>query len=82
MLADLRLPVVRHHLAVLGVIVAAPVEMIPLELDAEARRHGIQHLQTFRHDFLANPVSRKHRNLVFLSHHFFLWFSMFHRRES
>ncbi|KAG1436868.1 hypothetical protein G6F57_020485 [Rhizopus arrhizus] len=73
-LADLRLPVVRHHLAVRGVVVAAPVEMIPLEINAEARRNGIQHFQAFRHDLFANPVSWNYRNLVFLSHHVSLVF--------
>jgi hypothetical protein len=70
MLADLCFPVVRHHLAVLGVVVAAPVEMVPLEFDAKACRHRIQHLQAFRYDLFADAVSRKHCNLVFLSHRF------------
>lgn len=73
-LADLRLPVVRHHLAVLGVVVAAPIEMVPLEADAEALRDGIEHFQAFRDDLLPDPVPRDYCNFMFLCHRVVLCF--------
>ncbi|KCB33435.1 hypothetical protein L541_1548 [Bordetella hinzii CA90 BAL1384] len=67
--ADLLCPVIRHHLAVPGVIVAAPVKMIPLEADAKARGGRVQHAQPFRHHFLANTVAGNHGDSMCLSSH-------------
>ena len=57
-------PVLRHHPAVLGVVVAAPVEMRERELDAELARGGLEHAQPFGHDFLADAVARHHRDAM------------------
>lgn len=48
-----------------GVVVAArKIEMIGLQRKAEPARRRIQHAQTFRDDFLADPVSGDHGNAV------------------
>jgi hypothetical protein len=59
-------PVVWHHLAVLQVVVAiGPVENLKLQLQAKLVPGYIQHAQSFRHDFLTNPVPGYHGNPVF-----------------
>jgi hypothetical protein len=56
--ADLRLPVVRHHLAGLGVPVAAgPVDGRDVQRDAEALRGRFEHAQALGHHFLADAVA-------------------------
>ncbi len=58
MAADLRLPVVRHHLAVLLVIIVArEVEMIELHGDAMLLGRGLDHAQPLGHDLLADAVA-------------------------
>ncbi|MNT11430.1 hypothetical protein D3C72_1463090 [compost metagenome] len=58
-------PVVRQHLAVTGVVVAAgKIEVIPLEVDAEAARRGVHHAYALGHDFRADSVSGNHGDLV------------------
>src|SRR5690606_8651041 len=69
MAADLRGPVVGHHLAVLGVVIAAPVEVVPLKIDAEAPRRGVQHAQAFGHHFLADAIAGNDCDLVLVSCH-------------
>jgi hypothetical protein len=49
--------VLRHHPARLPVGFAAPVEMVPLELDAEAPPGALQYPEALRHDLLADPVA-------------------------
>ncbi len=61
---QLREPVVRHHLPVRGVVVAAPVERREREIRAELARRGLDDAQALRHHFLADPVSRDHRDPV------------------
>ena len=58
-LADLLLPVVRHHLAVLFVVVAGgEIEIVAAQLEAEFLRRGLQHAHALRHDLLADAVAR------------------------
>src|SRR3546814_14992186 len=53
----LRLPVVGHHLAVFGVVVArGEVELVESEVQPVAARRGFEHAEAFGHDFLADPV--------------------------
>jgi hypothetical protein len=62
---QLRLPVVRHHLAGPGVPVAAgPGDGRQLQRDAEALLHGLQHAQGLGHDLLADAVARDDGNAV------------------
>src|SRR3546814_19248407 len=57
MAAHLRLPVVGHHLAVFGVVVArGEVELVESEVQPVAARRGLEHAEAFGHDFLADPV--------------------------
>ncbi len=50
-------PVVGHHLAVLEVVVAAPVEVLPVELDAEPASGGFEDAQALRNGLLADAVA-------------------------
>ncbi|CFW34116.1 Uncharacterised protein [Bordetella pertussis] len=68
MAADLRGPVIGHHLAVARVVIAAPVEMVPLEIDAETRGGRLQHAQPLGHDFLADAVAGDDGDPVFCCH--------------
>ncbi|MNR33320.1 hypothetical protein D3C85_1509850 [compost metagenome] len=57
--------VVRHHHAVFAEVVAAPVEILELELEAAAgRSQGFEHLLAGRHDFLADAVAGNGCDLV------------------
>ena len=57
-LADFFLPVLRHHAAVLFVIVAGgEVEIVELQLEAEFLRRRFEHAHALRHDFLADAVA-------------------------
>ena len=71
-LADLFLPVVRHHLAVLFVIVVgSEVEMIEMHGHAVLLRRRLDDAQALRHDLLADPVAGNDRDpvlLFFLGH--------------
>jgi hypothetical protein len=69
-LADLILPIVRHHLAVLLVIVPGrEVEMIEMKGHAVLLRRGLQNAQTFGHHFLADAVAGNDRDpVLFLAH--------------
>jgi len=63
--ADPRLPVVGHHRAVPGVVVAAgEVEMIELQVDAELAGRRLQHAHALGHHFLADPVAGDHGDPV------------------
>src|SRR3954470_19667285 len=64
--ADLVAPVGRNPPAVLVVVVAAPVEMIEYERDAEFARGCVEHADAFRHDLFADAVAGDHGDLVFL----------------
>ena len=72
MRADLVLPVVRHHLAVLGVIIVGrEVVMIEMQLDAVRLGGGFQHAQALGHHFLADAVAGDDSDAVFfLGAHF------------
>ena len=57
MAADLRLPVFRHHDAVLGVIVVGgEIEPIELKFEAETLRDLFERADAFRHNLLADAV--------------------------
>ncbi len=57
-LADLFLPVVRHHLLMLLVIIVGrEVEMILPQLEAEFLRGRLEHAHALRHDLLADAVA-------------------------
>src|SRR5262249_6878765 len=61
---ELRLPIVRHHLAVGQVVVAAgPVDVGELQLDAEAPGRGAEHAQTLGHHLPADTIAWNHGNL-------------------
>src|SRR3546814_6617667 len=65
MAADLRLPVVGHHLAMRQIIVArGEVERVEGEATAIFPFDRFQHAQAFRNDFLADPVARDHGDAV------------------
>ena len=48
----------RHHCAGFEITLATPVEMLEIKGDIEARSDGFKHLETFGHDFDADPVTR------------------------
>ena len=56
--------VLRHHAAGLAVGLAAPVEMLPVEADAETPARGLQHPHRFRHDLVADAVAGNDRNSI------------------
>jgi hypothetical protein len=57
--ADLVLPVVRHHLLMLLVVVAGrEIEVVLAQLETEFLGRSFQHAHTFRHHLLANAVTR------------------------
>jgi hypothetical protein len=56
-------PVLRHHPSKPRMMIAAPVEMIPGEIEAEDTRRGLDDFHAFRNDFLADPVSFDDRDL-------------------
>src|SRR6516165_10662627 len=65
MLADLLLPVVRHHLAVLFVIVVGgELEMIEMHGHAVLFRRSLEDAQALRHHFLADSVARNNGDPV------------------
>ena len=58
-LADLLLPVLRHHAFVLGVVVVGgEVEPVLPHLEAELLRHRLERAHALRHDLLADAVAR------------------------
>ena len=66
-LADFRLPVLRHHLAVLFVIVpGSEVEMIEMNRHAVLFRSRLEHAQPLRDHFLADAVTGNDRNPILL----------------
>src|SRR3984893_13594018 len=66
-LADFRLPVLRHHLAVLFVIIPGrEIEMVEMQADAMLPCGLLQHAQSFRHHFLADAVTGNDRDPVLL----------------
>ena len=56
--------VIRHHLAMIEVVLRAPVIARELELDAMRRRRGIQHLQSLVYHIHAYPVAPDYRYLI------------------
>src|SRR5512135_2773691 len=66
-LADLLLPVFRHHLAVLFVILpAGEIEMIEMNADAVFFRRHFKHPEPLRYHLLADPVAGNDRDPVLL----------------
>ena len=66
-LADFRLPVRRHHLAVLLVIIPGrEVEMVEMHGHAVLFRRRLKHAQTFRDHFLADAVTGNDRDPILL----------------
>src|SRR4029453_965401 len=49
--------ILRHHAAVPGIGVAAPVELVELPLNIEFAAYCLERAQTFRHHFLADAIS-------------------------
>src|SRR5438045_4498490 len=67
-LADLLLPVLRHHLAVLLVVLpAGEIAMIEMTADALLFRCPLKHPKSFRNYFLAAPIPRNAVDTVFLT---------------
>src|SRR5207245_2538852 len=67
-LADLGEAVLRHHLAVLLVVLAAPRLLVPGERETELPPRGFQHALAFGDDFHADAVSGDDCDLVGLAH--------------
>ncbi|MGF6855361.1 hypothetical protein OKW29_004248 [Paraburkholderia sp. CI3] len=66
---QLRFPVVRHHLAVLRVVVTArPFDVPIFEVDAEALRRDFEYAQRFGHYLDADAVAGDDGNPVFVRH--------------
>ena len=61
---DLVKPVLGHHVAVLEVVVAAPGQLVPLELEPELTARRVEHAHALRHHLLADAVTGDHRDLV------------------
>ena len=62
--ADLVEPVLGHHVAVLQVVIAAPGQLVPLEIEPELAARRLQHPHTLGHHLLADAVAGDHRNPV------------------
>jgi hypothetical protein len=63
--ADLVLPVLRHHAAVLGVVVAgSEVEPVLLQVETVLPARLLQDADALRHHLLADAVPGDHRNAV------------------
>jgi hypothetical protein len=66
---ELCLPVVRHHLAVLCVVIATgPLDVLIREADAIALADDIERAQRFGHYFLADAVAGNHCDVVVAGH--------------
>src|SRR5437867_6812983 len=61
-LAKLLKAVLRHHAAGPRVHFAAPIEGLPLKLEAEPAAGGLEHAHTLRNDLFADPVAGNYRN--------------------
>src|SRR5258705_4917183 len=65
MTANLLLPVVRHHLVVLQVIVAgSEVELVELQPEAKLLRGGFQNPHAFRDNFPADSIAGNYSNFI------------------
>src|SRR5881396_3158327 len=60
--AKLLKAVLRHHAAGPRVHFAAPIEGLPLKLEAEPAAGGLEHAHTLRNDLFADPVAGNYRN--------------------
>ena len=70
---QLRLPVIGHHLSVLGVIVAMrPVEVVKFQWQIESSSRCLQRAQALRHDFLADSITSKNGDMTCFFHVIFL----------
>ena len=70
MTSDAVEPILRHHAAEAGVMVAAPIEPVPAEIEAEPPRRGFEDANPLGDHFLADSVAFDHCNAV--SRHAFL----------
>ncbi len=59
MAGDAAEAVLRHHPAEAGVVVAAPVERVPVDREAPLPAGRVDDADAFGDDFLADPVARK-----------------------
>src|ERR1700730_4800097 len=64
MVADLVQAVVRHHPAGTREVIATPGQLVILEMNAFLSGNGVEYAQSFRHNFLADSVSRYDGNPV------------------
>ena len=62
--ADLLNAVFRHHAAGLGVGLAAPVILVPFELDAELAADCVENPDALGDDLVADSVAGDHGDLV------------------
>ena len=68
--ADLCLPVFRHHVAMLGIIViAGEIEMVEMKRNVEPLGRGLKCSQPLRNHFLANAVARNDRDIISVLRH-------------
>ncbi|MNT25902.1 hypothetical protein D3C72_1614470 [compost metagenome] len=66
---QLGFPVVGHHLAVLGKVIAMrPVEVLHLQRQVKASGSSFQHADPFGHHFLADAVASQYGDALFLAH--------------
>ena len=63
--ADLRFPIVGHHLAVFFVVIPRrKIEVIELQRNVEFFGSGFEHANAFRHHFFTNAVTGDHCDSV------------------
>src|SRR5258706_270017 len=53
-----------HHLAMLGVVVAAPGLLVPVDREAVLAARGLEHALALGHDLLADAVAGDHSDAV------------------
>ena len=64
MIADLRFPIIRHHLPMFGiVIIAGEIKMIEIQSDIEPFHRGLQYAKPLGNDFFTNPITGDNCNI-------------------
>src|SRR5580704_1770435 len=53
-----------HHATAAAICLAAPIEILPGEIEAEALARGIEHVNSLWHDLKPDSITGDHCNLV------------------